>query len=322
MNIRTTVEQDHDDILALLADPSLNTATPQRYLEFLADRSYRHEWTWIAEDDGRIVALAIWWGIPDLDHPLALDGLYAAFDLADPMPLWAELVGRTVSSIPPEAEQPEYHIFLPNGWREQPDVVAALEPRLAAAASAGLSETTERLRYEWTPANELPPQSDRLRFEPADDEAFLAVFARVAEGSLDASTQRAVARMGAAGSAQEDFEVYTSMPGDRSWWRLAHDDAGKLVGFAIPSANNGGPVVGYLGVLPEHRGHGYGDDLLAEITRQLAGVIERGEAKAPRIWADTDLGNQPMAAAFERAGYRNFAVRLVASLPLQPAADR
>jgi RimJ/RimL family protein N-acetyltransferase len=144
------------------------------------------------------------------------------------------------------------------------------------------------------------------------------VFARVTQGSLDASTARTVARLGVEGAAKEDLEIYTTMPGDRSWWRLAYDGAGELVGFALPSANNGGPVVGYLGVLPEHRGHGYSDDLLAEITRQLAGVIERDEAKARHIRADTDLGNQPMAAAFERAGYRNFAVRLVASRPLPP----
>ena len=64
--------------------------------------------------------------------------------------------------------------------------------------------------------------------------------------------------------------MYKSMPGDRAWWRLAYDADGKLIGFEIPSANAGGPVVGYLGVLPEHRGHRYIDDLLAEITHQLA----------------------------------------------------
>jgi GNAT superfamily N-acetyltransferase len=230
--------------------------------------------------------------------------------------VWAELIRAMTSAIPPEAEQPEYHIFLPNGWRDQPEVVAALEPRLAAAAAAGLSGTTERLRYEWTTADELPPRSTRLRFEPADDDAFLAVFRKVIEGSLDAATARSVARIGVDGAAKEAHEVYTSMPGDRDWWRLAYDESDELVGFAMPSANSAGPVVGYLGVLPEHRGHGYSDDLLAEITHSLADVIERGKAKGDRIRADTDLTNMPMAAAFERAGYRNFAVRMVASYPL------
>ena len=97
--------------------------------------------------------------------------------------------------------------------------------------------------------------------------------------------------------------------GDRNWWRLAYDAEGKLIGFGIPSVNNGGPVVGYLGVLPEHRGQGYINDLLAEITHQLA------ETGADRIRADTDFGNVPMAKAFERGGYRNFAVRRVLSFP-------
>jgi hypothetical protein len=83
--------------------------------------------------------------------------------------------------------------------------------------------------------------------------------------------------------------------------------------------------------LPEHRGHGHSDDLLAEITHVLAELIQRDELRAngirangirangigaDRIRADTDLTNKPMAAAFERAGYRNFAVRMVASYPL------
>jgi GNAT superfamily N-acetyltransferase len=294
--------------------------TVERFAEYLESGAYRHEWTWVAEDGGRILALAVWWGMEGFDHPFAIDGLYFDGSAADegpgPVPLWTELIRRMINTIPPEAEQPEYHIFLPNGWRDQPEVLAALEPRLAAAAAAGLSGTTERLRYQWTREDELPRRSTRLRFEPAGDEAFLAVFRQVIEGSLDVATARAVARIGVAGTAKEDLEIYTSMPGDRDWWRLAYDEAGELIGFAIPSANNGGPVVGYLGVLPEHRGHRYSDDLLAEITHVLAELIQRDELKADRIRADTDLTNQPMAAAFERAGYRNFAVRMVASYPL------
>jgi GNAT superfamily N-acetyltransferase len=320
MNVRTMVERDLDNIFALLANQSINTVTVERFADYLESGAYRHEWTWVAEDGDRILALAVWWGMEGSNHPFAIDGLYfdesAAVEGSSPVPLWTALIRAMTSTIPPEAEQPEYHIFLPNGWRDQPEVVAALEPRLAAAAAAGLSGTTERLRYEWTTDDELLARSTRLRFEPAGDEAFLAVFRQVMEGSLDAATARAVARIGVEGAAKEELEIYTSMPGDRDWWRLAYDDAGELIGFAIPSANNGGPVVGYLGALPEHRGHGYSDDLLAEITHVLAELIQRGVVKGDRIRADTDLTNKPMAAAFERAGYRNFAVRMVASYPL------
>ncbi|WP_432942204.1 GNAT family N-acetyltransferase [Kribbella sp. CA-253562] len=309
MTIRNAVESDLDTIHTLIAEQSINTVTRERYDEYLGVGYYRHNWTWVVEQDGRIIALAVWWGMPQFDHPFSIDGLYYAGD-GDPVPVWADLIRHALDSIPAEAEQPEYHIFLPNGWREQPDVVAALEPRLAAAAQAGLPALTERLRYEWLPAYGLPVRSSRLRFEPADDEAFLQVFVRVIEGSLDASTARAVARGGAEASAKEDLEIYREMPGERDWWRLAYDEAGELVGFVVPSANNGGPVIGYVGVLPEHRGHGYADDLLAEGTHLLA------ETGAGQIRADTDLTNRPMAASFERLGYRNHSIRMVASHPI------
>ena len=75
--------------------------------------------------------------------------------------------------------------------------------------------------------------------------------------------------------------------------------AGEVAGFGVPSRNTEFPVVGYLGVLPEHRGRGYVDEILAEITRILV-----ADAGATTIHADTDLENRPMAAAFERCGYR------------------
>ncbi|TCO48695.1 acetyltransferase (GNAT) family protein [Kribbella antiqua] len=305
MNIRTTVEADLDTIHALIDQQSVNTVTRQRYDDFIADGTYRNDWTWVAEENGEIQALAIWWGPPNHDHPFSIDGLYYAGD-GDPVPVWTALIEHTVKALP---EPPEYHFFLSNDWRDHADGVAELEQRKRAAVAAGLTEVTERLRYEWKPEYGLPPRSTRLRFEPADDEAFVDVFRRVSEGSLDASTARAVARLGVDGAAREELEMYMSMPGERSWWRLAYDDGGKLIGFAIPSANGGGPVVGYLGVLAEHRGHRYSDDLLAEITHLLA------ETGAEQIRADTDFGNVPMARSFERLGYRNFAVRLVLSFP-------
>jgi hypothetical protein len=41
----------------------------------------------------------------------------------------------------------------------------------------------------------------------------------------------------------------------------------------------------------------------------------RPATPAEVIRADTDLANAPMAASFERTGYRNFARRLVFSAP-------
>ncbi|MEV5964753.1 GNAT family N-acetyltransferase [Kribbella sp. NPDC051952] len=308
MNIRTTVEADLDTIHSLIENKSVNTVTRERFDEYMAAGYYRHDWNWVVEEDGAIQALAIWWGMPEDGHPFSIDGLYFVGD-GDPVPAWTALIEHTLKTRPADAEPSEYHFFLDSDWQDDAEAVAAIEVRSRAAAAVGLTEITDRLRYDWKPENGLPARSTRLRFEPADDEAFVDVFMRVAENSLDAGTAREIARLGAEGAARFELELYKSMPGERDWWRLAYDADGKLIGFEMPSANAGGLTVGYLGVLPEHRGHRYIDELLAEITHFLA---EKG---AERITADTDFGNVPMARSFERGGYRNFAVRRVLSFP-------
>ena len=69
----------------------------------------------------------------------------------------------------------------------------------------------------------------------------------------------------------------------QEWWRIALRPDGDPVGFVIPARNSYQPIIGYIGVLPAHRGNGYIDDLLAEGTRILAAH------DVPRIRAATDL---------------------------------
>ncbi|SEL82366.1 GNAT family N-acetyltransferase [Nonomuraea pusilla] len=305
MLFRSTVEADLDRLLRCVVDEPVSSAHPGRLLDHLRSGDYRHDRVWIAEQDGEILARAVWWGFPGGDRPLALDCVYVHPSVRDRVGLAADLLRHAHDAY---GARPDYHLFLAPGWRDDEEAAAAVAWRQEAAARAGLTDALERHRYEWTPGAPVPAPSRRLVFRPEDDdEAFVRAFMRVAEGSLDDHTRRAAAVMGAEAQAREDVSDYRSMPGDRSMWRLAYTEDGDLVGVALPSANGGGPVVGYLGVVPEHRGHGYVDDLLGEITRRHA---ERG---AERIVADTDTGNVPMARAFERAGYRAFAVRLVIS---------
>jgi ribosomal protein S18 acetylase RimI-like enzyme len=86
---------------------------------------------------------------------------------------------------------------------------------------------------------------------------------------------------------------------------VAYDAAGERVGFIIPSRSAYDASVSYLGVVPEFRGQGYVDDLLAEITHVHA------DAGARRITGTTDTTNAPMAAAFLRGGYTIAATRIV-----------
>jgi RimJ/RimL family protein N-acetyltransferase len=278
---------------------------------------YRADWTWIAQasDAGPMLAAGIWWGHPGEPGPETLDGLFAHASLTReerPAVAGALITAAHQAFAVAGGTVPDFHLMLPGDWRGRRDVLTAVMWRWEAALSAGLTDELERLRFEWTRAAGVPRGSGRLRFlaEP-DDEVFVQLFRRVLDGSLDATTRKLAGAVGTEAQARLDVAFYRDkMRGDRAWWRVAQTADGQAVGFGVPSRNTEVPVVGYLGVLPEHRGHGYVDDIVAEITRVLV-----AGAGAKIIHADTDLANRPMAAAFERAGYRNFARRVVLSAP-------
>jgi len=279
--------------------------------------SYRAGWIWLAEAaDRRILACAVWWGFRADRHPLNLDCLNVDSEIADRVALGSALLkaGHAAFHSSGLPQAPEYHLLLKAGWRSDASASAEVEWRRKVAQSAGFTDEWERRRYEWTCAGGLEPPSGRLSFSPEpEDSVFIEAFQRVSAGSLDHETRRDIAAFGAEHQARSMFARLHAMPGDRSWWRIARLPDGRLVGFVVPSANDDNPVIAYLGVVPEMRGHGYGAELLAEATRILAAN------GAERIRADTDTTNFPMAAAFERVRYRNFGVRLIFSTTKNPA---
>ncbi|WP_394850196.1 GNAT family N-acetyltransferase [Pendulispora brunnea] len=308
---RSATPSDLDRIVELLtADPAC-TVTKDSYRANLETGEYRLEWTWLAESaEGDLLAVAIWWGPrSESKAPSALDGFYAipSFTRESRIELSAALLAAAHEAF---GEAPEYHVFVPANWRDAPAVVESLAWRQEAARRAGLTHVIERLRYEWTSESPLPPRDGRLIFRPEpDDEVFVDLFIRTLEGTLDAASAANKVILGAEAQARGDIHfLKEQMLGQRDWWRVATDENGAVVGFGIPSRNSDFHVVGYLGVLPEYRGRGHADRILAEITRLL--VEQVGAAV---IRADTDLGNRPMAKAFARLGYHNFACRLVHS---------
>ena len=74
----------------------------------------------------------------------------------------------------------------------------------------------------------------------------------------------------------------------------------------MPAEPPGFLTIFYVGVVPDMRGQGYVNDLLAAGTATL--LEARTKSDKPLI-ADTDISNAPMAAAFERAGWSRFAGR-------------
>jgi RimJ/RimL family protein N-acetyltransferase len=278
-----------ESLFESLNDPGLVgfAASGERYADRAARGEYRPEWTWVALRNGTVVARAAWWAGPEDTAPRALDwldftDLRAAVELLRTAPLRAD-----------------YGLRLPPGWRDSPAVRRAAEERIRAAGLAGLTLLVERYRYRWTAACGLPARPGRLDFRPEpDDQVILELFRRAHQGSLDAHARRTIAESGLDAAAQADLNILRWMPSPRGWWRVAYTPGGDLVGLTAPSRNYSDPVIGYIAVVPEQRGHGYAYDLLAEATHLLAGE------GADRVVAGTDVTNVPMARAFARAGYR------------------
>ncbi|MFF8269683.1 GNAT family N-acetyltransferase [Streptomyces sp. NPDC016562] len=298
---------DVDRALAYPADGPVAALTAEKVREELAGNRLRPEWTWFAEDaDGEVLARALWWGRADSERPIALDCLQVRASVADPAAVAAGLLAAGHAAF---GNLPDYNVSLPRGWRDEPELAAAVAWRQEAAYKAGLTREIERLRYEWTPAAGTTGPTGRLVFRDGTDEEFLDAFVRLSAGSLDLHTQTELRSMDAEQLAREDVAFYLDCPGERSWWRLAHLPDGTLAGMAIPSATPYHRNVGYLGVVPEQRGQGLIDEILGEITRFHA------SQGAERITATTDSVNAPMAAAFDRAGYQVTEIRLVLEAP-------
>jgi ribosomal protein S18 acetylase RimI-like enzyme len=273
---------------------------PAMYLDGL-QQWYRPEWSWVALRDGQVVARVAFSGPPDARLPLAMGSLEigtrpdrVATGLALVRAAYAAMTGGGTG----EGGRPEYRQFLPVDWHQHAGMRAAVADRRTVARLAGLRFLVERVELRWLaePGAALPPRPGRLTFRPVgDDDEMHAVVRGTVDGTLDAHARRDVARDGIDAAARAIVE---ELPGPRSLMRLAYDPAGRCAGITVPGLRPWGADISYVGVLPEHRGNGYADELLLEASHLLV------KGGATEIVAATDVGNAPMAAAFARCGYR------------------
>lgn len=272
-------------------------------VEDLAAGRRRPEWMWVALRGDQLVVRLAWWGRAGDNAPQILD----VFDIdaagREHVDIGARLLRvATEQVVPKGTSRPEYSRFVSPGWRDDAVERHAVEDRMTALVQTGAHLLVERLRLEWRPPTPVASPSGRLSLRPAEDgDRLVELMTQVLDGTLDAHSLDQLTRVSAKQAAAEHYEdEFLTYKSPRGWWRIASLPTGGRVGFVIPARNDYNRIIAYVGVLPEHRGHGYIDDILAEGTRILAA---HGVA---RIRAATDLDNVPMARAFQRAGYVNF----------------
>jgi ribosomal protein S18 acetylase RimI-like enzyme len=316
-----TVRADELDLFVEAGGAPEHRREVKSYIEdMFAAGSMRPEWCFVLEDGDRAVGRVALWTLPKAEEPLdavlldvpwngeylSLGELLLVDVLGEACALGAEEIGHVLDS-PPMWPQFQQHT----------------EERAELLRLAGFALRRETVRFEWRGAS-VPEASGRLEFRALEDvgeETFVDAVARVTEGTLDRDMSEEREKQGPQEAAREFFGEEQAMEYEPGWWELAYDKPdGNLVGLIMPARNPTSPVIDYIGVVPERRGEGYVDDLLA---RGVATLIEAG---AEQIRADTDTANVPMAAAFRRAGYTEFARRReyeanLAGLPRHRSAE-
>ena len=315
-SIRST-SADELDLFVEAGGASRHHQEIRQYAESMfAAGSMRPEWCFVLEEEGRSLGRVALWTLPSMSEPLDLVLLDLRWE-EDHQTTGERLLRRVLDEARDLGAREVGHVLdappMWPQWQDRPKERAGILER------AGFTVERETIRFGWKNGNAPPSVPGRLAFrtlEEVGEAAFVDAVVRVSEGTLDREIRSEREEHGPEKAGREFFEMESNLEHDPSWWRLAYTSEGDLAGLIMASRNPTSPVIGYIGVVPEHRGRGYVDDLLATGTDILR------SAGAEQVRADTDIHNAPMAAAFRRAGYVEFATRREYGVDLPPNEER
>jgi GNAT superfamily N-acetyltransferase len=270
--------------------------------DYLASGRRRPEWVWGVRREGDPTTLGVVGAFGTTDGRFLLD----VFGVPSERDVARALVARATADVLafPRGEE-EVCIFAPPGTTVDDDVLAPLVDPLR---EAGWQLLVERRHYEFEPSPGLAAdETTVLTFEQLSDAAdprLVACHREVMRDTLDAHDRELIDRLGFEKACVESLDyLVTADPVDRI--HLACDPRGEVVGmvsgFVHPNKRS---VVAFVGVAHDHRGHGYGRQLLAWQTQRLLA------AGATTLIADTDNDNLPMARAFAAVGWEQTETRI------------
>lgn len=315
MRIRP-IGADELDVFVEACGTSHRKEVEQYVQSMFAAGAMRPEWCFVVEEEGLPLGRVAFWTLPGADRPLALVLLDVPWE-GEYRAVGGHLLGEVLQRARALGAAEIEHVV--DAPPMHPQFQHAPERRAGLLEGAGFALKRETIRFEWR-GERSPVLRGRLVFralEEVGEGAFVDAMERVSEGTLDREIRAQRERLGPQGAARGFFRD-ASRVRDPSWWRLAYAPNGELVGLVMPAAPPGFLTVFYVGVVPEMRGRGYVDDLLAAGTATLLDArAEGGDEKHLR--ADTDVDNAPMAAAFGRAGWGEFARRREYGVELGPA---
>jgi GNAT superfamily N-acetyltransferase len=170
--------------------------------------------------------------------------------------------------------------------------------RLHLFEAIGFGLFQEKHGYLWVDAGEPMKAGIVTRsLDEVGDDVYREVFAGVPAGTIDRNDAYYWAGAGPENWAR--VMMGFGQPEDRSTWLIGYEGTepvGMVALSAFDEPETG--TIAYIGVLPEHRGYGYGRRLLTAAT-----VAARGRG-FKQILSDVDVLNRPMRAAMVAAGHQ------------------
>jgi ribosomal protein S18 acetylase RimI-like enzyme len=297
---RSIRRDELEDWLAVgAADPG-NDRLAGRIRNAWADGSGGPDLTFVAQDDsgapiGRVafVCSPVAEALPDVHEAVAL-GLWVAWGDPEAVDVGRRLIIDHLDALPTSVIALDGHA--------NPEYMVASDVRRAIFEAAGLPLFQEKEGFLWTPESSRMLNGDpRLTFRSIEDvgrDQYAETMSRSTVGTLDRQDRYYAALVGRDGWGPEMLAFLTD--DDAASWLLGYDDASEIVGYVAlgrfdePSRG----TIMHIGVVPEQRGRGYVNELLAACNEV---ALERG---FERVLSDVDVENGPMQAAMERAGHR------------------
>jgi GNAT superfamily N-acetyltransferase len=274
--------------------------TEENLRDYLGSGRRQPAWVWGVrrDDDPAVLGVVGGFGAPGI---FLLD----VFGVASDPDVARALVAQATSDALADHDEVEVCLFVPAGATADDASLALL---VSPLREAGWRVLVERRHYEFEPAPDLASAEEtELVLERLSDPAdprLAACHREIMRETLDAHDHELVERLGFDAACAESLaDLVGDQPVDRI--HLATDARGAVVGLVAGFVHpNGRGVLWFVGVAHDHRGHGYGRQLLAWQTRQLL------SDEATVLIADTDNDNVPMAKAFADVGWPQTETRI------------
>lgn len=267
------------------------------------ERTSRPEWCFLATEAEQIVGRLVYWSPSPQVSPTDIDFfdidwtheayVYIGTTLLQQSLMYLKTLG---------VQQIKYQLNDPNHL--QP----VTQQRLHVLETFGFGLRRKGYRWETSNMETRSTVHHELSYHVVsqdEEDSFLEIMKRTLAHSLDRGIQQDLTQLGLDGAAKKRQEGSKNLRRFPDGWQVVSLSDGVPVGVVMVAHNDGGPIIDYLGVLPEQRGHGYIHDLLAHGTNIL---LQHG---AKCIRSDCDVNNEPMIHAFQRASFTAFCVRNV-----------